>query len=275
MKLKSLLKRIKIIVFVFRQYIYIRSTFSHFFAYPVHFARVIRIPRYLRERAKFKLGGGIISHTYPITNDYDNSAGTASGHYFHQDLLVAQFIFEANPKTHIDIGSRIDGFVAHVAAFRKIKIFDIRMLPDCGHPNIEFHQEDLMLWDVGNEITDSLSCLHTIEHFGLGRYGDSINPRGHIIGLENLVKMLAPNGTIYISFPIGKTNEVHFNAHRVFHPKDIFSWAPSSLELMRFDFIDDYGQLHKDFDVLNSNLVINHGCGIYTFKKTSLRKVQV
>jgi hypothetical protein len=273
MKFKLLLKRIKFIVFFFRKYLFIRSIASYFFGYPFQFAKVNRIPRYLSERSKFKSAGGIISYTYPITTDYNNSAGSTSGHYFHQDLLVAQFIFEANPKTHIDIGSRIDGFVAHVAAFRKIKIFDIRMLPECGHPNIEFHQADVMLWDVGNEITDSLSCLHTIEHFGLGRYGDSINPRGHITGLENLVKMLAPNGTIYISFPIGNTNEVHFNAHRVFHPRDIFSWAPNSLELLRFDFIDDYGQLHKGFDVLNDDLVINHGCGIYTFKKSSFGKV--
>jgi hypothetical protein len=30
---------------------------------------------------------------------------------------------------------------------------------------------------------DSLSCLHALEHFGLGRYGDPIDPRGHEKGI--------------------------------------------------------------------------------------------
>ena len=192
MRFKEILKKFPVTIFIYRK-LHVNNRIVLLGLLPMRINQIPGIKKFLADRITFKKLGGIISHTYPITNDYDNSAGTASGHYFHQDLLVAQFIFEANPKTHIDIGSRIDGFVAHVAAFRTIKVFDIRMLPDCGHPNIEFHQEDLMLWDVGNEITDSLSCLHTIEHFGLGRYGDSINPRGHIIGLENLVKMLAPN----------------------------------------------------------------------------------
>ena len=37
---------------------------------------------------------------------------------------------------------------------------------------------------------ESLSCLHALEHFGLGRYGDPINPEGNIIGLENMIKIL-------------------------------------------------------------------------------------
>ena len=37
--------------------------------------------------------------------------------YFHQDFVVARKIFERNPRLHIDVGSRVDGFVAHVATF--------------------------------------------------------------------------------------------------------------------------------------------------------------
>ena len=79
--------------------------------------------------------------------------------------------------------------------------------------------------------------------------------------------MLKPRGILYISFPIGKKNEVHFNAHRVFHPKDIFSWIPNTLNLIRFDYVDDTGELHQNFDLHNSELVVTHGCGIYTFCK--------
>jgi hypothetical protein len=81
--------------------------------------------------------------------------------------------------------------------------------------------------------------------------------------------MLKTNGTLYISFPIGKSNEVHFNAHRVFHLKDIFSWAEdrSSLRLERFDYVDDAGSLHQNVDIENTKLNVSFGCGIYTFEK--------
>ena len=109
---------------------------------------------------------------YPCLNDWGAESGTASGHYFHQDLLVASRIFENSPKIHVDIGSRIDGFVAHVAAFRKIEIFDVRPLGKTI-PNMVFKQVDFMNPDFHmHHYCDSISSLHAIEHFGLGRYGD-------------------------------------------------------------------------------------------------------
>jgi len=266
MNLRTFLKRSSIIVNIYKKSLELRRSFSNLGLLPINRLKFTRIPRYLKERRAFLKKGGVISHTFPVTSDYKDSAGTGSGHYFHQDLLVAQFICQANPQRHIDIGSRLDGFVAHVAAFRKIEVFDIRGLSNSDHPNIQYKKADLMS-DVEEEVTDSLSCLHVIEHFGLGRYGDPIEPEGYILGFKNLIKMLKPGGALYISFPIGTNNEVHFNAHRVFHPRDIFLWAPNALELLRFDLVDDLGALHKDFNVLNSDVNVNYGCGIYTFIK--------
>ncbi len=50
-------------------------------------------------------------------------------HYFHQDLLLANRIFKARPRNHVDVGSRVDGFVAHVASFRPIEVLDLRPSP--------------------------------------------------------------------------------------------------------------------------------------------------
>ena len=74
---------------------------------------------------------------------------------------------------------------------------------------------------------------------------------------------------MYISFPIGKNDEVHFNAHRIFHPTSIFK-HPSikqNMRLIRFDYVDDNGDLHlsKSIDDVRPN--IQFGCGIYTFEK--------
>lgn len=271
MQIKRLLKRNSRVVSAHRKYMSVLRNFRLLGVMPLNVNYLALIPRYFQERKTFLRKGGVISDFFPILSEYGDSAGSASGHYFHQDLLVSQFIFQKNPTRHIDIGSRIDGFVAHVAAFRKIEIFDIRELPSSNHANIEYRQADLML-NAGYEVTDSLSCLHTIEHFGLGRYGDPLDPRGYLEGFKNLIAMLKPGGVLYISFPIGMKNEVHFNAHRVFHPKDIFSWVPNELDFLRFDYVDDKGDLHKDFDLQTSDLFITYGCGIYTFIKKIISK---
>jgi hypothetical protein len=64
----------------------------------------------------------------PILDERHAQAGGASGHWFHQDLRAAQKIYGAQPAEHLDIGSRIDGFVAHVLAFMPVTVLDIRPL---------------------------------------------------------------------------------------------------------------------------------------------------
>jgi hypothetical protein len=226
--------------------------------------------RFKQQKKRWLSEGGKITHDYMILGDYEDKAGFAKGHYFHQDLLVAGFISEQKPKRHVDIGSRLDGFVAHVASFREVEVFDIRPLEPSVHKNIVFKQADLM---QSQEIqkTDSLSCLHAIEHFGLGRYYDPIDVEGHTKGISNLVKLLDMNGRLYISFPIGVTDEVHFNAHRVFHPESIFEHPSikNEMKLIRFDYVDDFGDLHLDVAVADAVGKTKFGCGIYTFVKES------
>lgn len=236
--------------------------------YFTHFSQLLR---FLRNLAEFRRFGGRVTNFYPILDDFKDGAGTASGHYFHQDLFVASLIAANNPRRHIDVGSRIDGFVAHVASFREIEILDVRSLGEIGHPQITFIQRDLMVAEPGSgEITDSLSCLHTIEHFGLGRYGDRIDPHGHLKGFQNLVDMLEPGGLLYISFPIGNRDSVYFNAHRVFHPTSILKWPlrDGPLELKQFSFVDDSGDFHRNVPLDASLPELLYGCGIYTFCKS-------
>ena len=116
----------------------------------------------------------VLAKNKAILGEKTTESGIKGGHYFHQDLLVARRIFANQPVKHIDIGSRTDGFVAHVASFREIEVFDIRSFSNTI-ANIKFVQADLMKLnpDLIN-YTDSISSLHAIEHFGLGRYGISI-----------------------------------------------------------------------------------------------------
>ena len=175
------------------------------------FKNVKYIIKYFRDYLKFsKLSK--IDLIFPILGEHKEKSSTVIKHYFNQDLLVASYIYKDNPKKHVDVGSRIDGFVAHVATFRKIEVFDIRD-NNFQFKNIRFKRKDISKIDKGLiNYCDSLSCLHTLEHFGLGRYGDQLDPNGHIKGFKNLVKILKTGGTFYISFPISDKNLTYFNS---------------------------------------------------------------
>lgn len=153
---------------------------------------------------------------YPCLADRFAEGGSTKGHYFHQDLLVARRIYRNNPHVHVDVGSRIDGFVAHVASFRAVEVLEFRPVT-ATIPNMRFMQADLMTPIKSSlvDYCDSLSCLHALEHFGLGRYGEPINRDGHRSGLNNLYRILKPGGKFYFSVPIGP-QRTEFNAHRVF-----------------------------------------------------------
>ncbi len=172
----------------------------------------------------------------PCLHDRYEEGGTTKSEYFWQDLLVARSIFDAKPERHVDIGSRVDGFVAHVASYREIEVFDVRPIT-ARIPGVIFKQADLMNADSLPSATggycDSLSCLHALEHFGLGRYGDTINPHGYEKGIANMAALLKPGGTFYLSTPIGQ-ERVEFNANWVFDPRTILRCAEScQLRLQR------------------------------------------
>lgn len=231
---------------------------------------------YLRDLRKFKSSFKGAKYKdwkfqyYPIFKDKADISGSARGQYFFQDLYVANLIHLNQPKRHIDIGSRIDGFVAHVASFREVEVMDIRPLSD-QLQNISFIQADLMQEDSSFiECTDSLSCLHTIEHFGLGRYGDPVDVNGHLKGLSSMYKMIKPGGLFYFSTQIGP-QKVAFNAHRIFDLNYLIKIFEGQYQIESFTFIDDKDKLHINEPLVQSRIDSNYGCkmgcGIFVLRK--------
>jgi SAM-dependent methyltransferase len=236
------------------------------------------LPRYLRDLARLRRELEITGAPFRVTRlvpcllDRTDESGTASGAYFLQDLLVAGMVFRNRPEKHVDVGSSVAGFVAHVASFREIEVFDIRPL-ETQASNIAFRQADFMAEDVGyEEYTDSLSCLHTIEHFGLGRYGDRIDPNGHVTGIANLHRVLKPGGTLYFSTPIGP-QRIEFNAHRVFALEHLLSLLEPRFTVKSFSYVNDDGRLFRDAELtpecVSSNFGCRYGIGILELEKTA------
>ncbi len=185
------------------------------------------LPSYVHEYIRFRAAYDGRLEWLPCLHDRYDEGGQTRSEYFWQDLLVARRIYEAKPEKHVDVGSRVDGFVAHVASFRDLEVFDVRPVT-ARIPGVTFKQADLMRPLAGMaRYCDSLSCLHALEHFGLGRYGDPVNPRGFELGLANMAALLKDGGVLYLSVPVGMAR-VEFNAQRIFDPGDLLALAAAN-----------------------------------------------
>ncbi len=261
---------------------------SQFGLDPVRFIHSMRgLPRFIRDWRQFRRGHGGRLLLMPCLHDRYTEAGDTKSEYFWQDLLVARWIHEVNPERHVDVGSRTDGFVAHVASFREIEVFDVRPVTT-EIPGVTFRQGDLMdsaamsAWQDGNAgggFTDSLSCLHVLEHFGLGRYGDPIDPAGYKTGFANLASLLRPGGRFYLSTPIGK-ERVQFNANWVFDPATILRLAEAQgLRLVRFSVFNPRSGLREIRDAERSKTLTalageHYNLGIFVFTRPLVSAIQ-
>ncbi len=219
-----------------------------------------------RSKEKFRFG-----KNRPELYDWFDVGGIAKGQYFHQDLFVAQEIYRNQPVKHVDVGSRVDGFVAHVASFRELEVIDIRKTVSSAR-NIRFLQGDITkISDSLYNYTDSLSCLHAIEHIGLGRYGDNIDYTGHRTAFDNLYLMLKKGGRLYLSTPIGP-QRIEFNSQRVFSVAYLLDLIGDRFDIESVSYIDDSGEIHTNINIDSENIEQNfgckYGCGIFTLVKT-------
>lgn len=210
----------------------------------------------------FKLNWGSLT---PMLSDFDEQAGSAIGQYFHQDLWAARRIYSVQPKRHVDVGSRVDGFITHLLCFMdEVEVVDIRPL-DSPVRGLRFVQEDATtLASFPDGSIPSLSSLHVAEHFGLGRYGDPVDPDGWRQGMLALSRVLAPGGRLYFSVPVG-VERLQFNAQRVFTPQRVVDTF-GDLELHSFAAIDDRGLFRDDCE-LSDLANARNACGLFEFRR--------
>lgn len=192
------------------------------------------------------------------------TAGSARGHYFHQDLWAARELYRRGVVNHVDVGSRLDGFVAHVLPFCEVTYVDLRPL-EAEVPGLHVRLGSITELPFADDSLLSLSCLHVIEHIGLGRYGDPVDPQGYADAARELSRVLAPEGILLLGTPVGR-ERLCFDAHRVFDPETVTAAFPD-LELLRFDLIDDAGECvveRASFDVARR---CEYACGLFVFQK--------
>jgi SAM-dependent methyltransferase len=232
---------------------------------PFPFANAHRLPGFLAQRRKYQTmpGGAGLRWSDSFLCLGDATATTPiDPHYFHQSAWLARRLAERRPVRHTDVGSSVQ-MLGVISGFVPITFVDIRPI-EIALSNFECISATVTALPFGDSSIASLSCLHVIEHIGLGRYGDPLDPAGSRIAAKELVRVLAPGGRLFLSTPVGR-ERVCFNAHRVFSPDTIIEMcAPLSLE--SFSWIDDRGMLRQEASPTDAAQA-DYGCGLFEFSR--------
>ncbi len=106
-----------------------------------------------------------------------------------------------------------------------------------------------------------------MEYFGLGRYGDPVDPLAWISGVRNLASLVRPGGFLYLSVSVGNLC-VELNALRVLNCEEFVGRVSRlGFELVSFSYVDDAGALIEDGALADASRC-NYGCGIFEFKQS-------
>ncbi len=186
-------------------------------------------------------------------------------HYVLHTGWAARHVARLAPARHVDIASSLY-FVAQVSAFVPVAFHDFRP-PDLALPGLECGRADLGALPFPDASVPSLSCLHVIEHVGLGRYGDALDPGGDLRAAAELARVLAPGGTLLVAVPVGRAR-VEFNLHRVYSCAQVLALFPG-LALAQFALVPDDprdgGLLPgASFALADAQ---EYGCGCFCFVK--------
>ncbi|HVB19807.1 MAG TPA: DUF268 domain-containing protein [Candidatus Paceibacterota bacterium] len=178
--------------------------------------------------------------------------------YFYQDAWLAKKIFGVKPARHTDVGSHLPT-IGIISQFVPTTMVDIRP-PAVTLSELSFVKGNILALPFRDGEIPSLSSICVIEHIGLGRYGDPLDPFGSEKAVNELVRVLAPSGNLYISVPIDSENKVYFNAHRAFTRDYVLELFKSiSLIEERYIYRND---LSDSYDATKG-----FGTGLYHFKK--------
>lgn len=187
-------------------------------------------------------------------------------HYLYHPAWAARVLAKSKPSSHVDISS-ILSFSTTISAFIPTDFYDYRPAK-ISLSNFSSHHADLLTLPFDDNSIESLSCMHTIEHIGLGRYGDPIDSRGDLKAINELKRVMAPGGSLLFVVPIGKPR-IQFNAHRIYSYDQIREYF-SDFELRESALISQYESPEKGLLLNPSPEQFNkerYGCGCFWFCK--------
>jgi SAM-dependent methyltransferase len=234
------------------------------FLQPVPLLGVLGLPKYISDWFGYSRKAGTclgLMDSQPCLTDRV-VATPFDPHYFFQGAWLARKVAQCIPVQHVDVSSSVMT-IAALSGFVDTIFVDYRPL-QVSLPGLDCRAGDITRLPFADDSVESLSCLHVIEHIGLGRYGDALDPQGSLLAAKELQRVLLPGGNLYLSAPVGR-ERVCFNAHRVFAPDAVVSMF-GGIDLVSFSCVDDAGNFVQDstLQAANSN---EYACGLFHFRK--------
>ncbi len=229
--------------------------------YPSFFKELYLFSRLAKKDSRFKMR---LHDMYPCLLDNTPKTGFEP-HYVYHPAWAARVVKNINPRKHVDISSTVH-FSTMVSAFIPVDFYDYRPA-EIKFSNLDCKKGDLMSLPFDNNSLDSLSCMHTVEHVGLGRYGDVLDVFGDTKAAKELSRVVKVGGSLIFVVPVGKP-KIEFNAHRIYSYEQVIDLFPG-MKLKEFSLVPDdykkYGLIHN----ADKNIVKDQdwGCGCFWFVK--------
>lgn len=260
--MKKLIKKLPFAELLNSLYVICRSSVEYFIRYNAFKKEFTNFKGLSDTGGRFRIEW---NDRYPCVNDKTQETGF-DRHYVYHPAWAARILAQTKPEYHVDISSSLH-FCSLVSAFIPVRFFDYRpaILNLSG---ITCESADLLALPFIDGSIGSLSCMHVVEHVGLGRYGDPIDPDGDLKAIAELKRVLAVDGNLIFVVPVGGVSKIMFNAHRIYCYDQIVNCF-CDLELKEFALIPDMGE-HGGL-VRNASKELadaqNYGCGCFWFKK--------
>jgi len=198
-----------------------------------------------------------------ITHSDNTGATKFDAHYIYHPAWAARKLNEIQPEKHIDISSYLD-FSTLVSAFVETEFYDFRPA-SVQLDGLTCSKGDATALPFKSKSVESISCMHVVEHIGLGRYGDELDAEGDLKAISELKRVISDDGHIYFVVPIGGVANIQFNKHRVYTyqmVKGLFD----EFDIVDFSLVTDSGDfIPKSSEKLSNEQV--YGCGCFLLKR--------
>lgn len=218
---------------------------------------------YREQLAAFRAMGGEVDDAdlYPCLHDRTDTTPFDT-HYFYQAVWATERLVTLRPARHVDVGSELR-WVGLLAAWFPVTFIDIRPAPVLV-ANFETKAGSVLAMPYPDRSIPSLSCMHVIEHVGLGRYGDPLDPHGSVKAAKELQRVVAPGGQLLLSAPVGR-ERICFNAHRIYSPHTVIEWF-DALQMVEFGAVTDDGSFRPQADPA-AFADATYACGLFRFQR--------
>lgn len=231
-----------------------------------------QLSRFKRELGEFRKSEAQTTTRFTIKDEdlfpcvHDNTSETGfDRHYVFHVAWACRVVKQINPKVHIDFSSSLH-FCTTLSAFIPVQFYDIRPA-NLDLDGLESLKGDLTKIEFPDNRVESLSCMHSVEHVGLGRYGDPIDYDGDLKAIRELKRVVRPGGSLLFVTPVGKSR-IQFNAHRIYSYDQVMEYF-SGFDLKEFSLVPDNeadGGLIRNATKEMSDKQ-RYGCGCFWFIK--------